>query len=144
MQTTMRSPAVYTGSPLAANLLGIAIAALVVAVLTNTPLPLLGSDRGVFIAMVILGMTMCSLGGVGRAPKMHGWTHPITLFGIAVGTLMLVLTAAVLIGQTAFLDPFAFTVGVGLPIEAARDRAAIIVLAGVMSIKWIVGLLFVR
>ncbi len=111
MQTTMRSPAVYTGSPLVANLLGIAIAALILAVLTNTPLPLLGTDRAVFIALVILGMTMCSLGDVGRAPNIHGWTHPITLFGVVVGTLMLALTAAVLTGQTAFLDPFASIFG---------------------------------
>jgi hypothetical protein len=47
-------------------------------------------------------------------------------------------------GQAAFLDPLASTLGVTLPVEAARDRAAIIVLSGAMAIKWIVGLLFVR
>jgi hypothetical protein len=120
----MRSPA-HTGSPLIANLLGVGIAALVLAALSNTSIPLLGSDRAVFIALLILGMVMCTLGGVGRAPAMYGWASPVTLCGIAVGTLILVLTAAALTGQVA-------------------DRLAIEVLAGLMAIKWTVGLVFLR
>jgi hypothetical protein len=53
-----------------ANLIGIVIAALVVAALTSTSVPLLGSQRAIFVAAVLLGVSMCSLGGVGRAPMM--------------------------------------------------------------------------
>jgi hypothetical protein len=124
MQTTMRSPA-HAGSPLIANLLGVGIAGLVLATLSNTSIPLLDSDRAVFIALIILGMVMCTLGGVGRAPAMYGWANPVTLFGIVVGTVMLVLAAAALTGQVA-------------------DRLAIEVLAGLLAIKWAVGLVFLR
>jgi hypothetical protein len=125
MQTTMRGPAAYSGSALIANLLGLAIAALIAAALTSASPPLLGSDRAILLAVVALGMTMCSVGGVGRAPMKFGWTHPVTLFGIAVGTVMLLIAAAVLIGQVA-------------------DRTALNVFAVLLAVKWAIGLTFVR
>src|SRR5690242_5586927 len=99
MQTTMRRPATSSGSRLVANLIGVVIVALVVATLTNVSVPLLGSERCTFVAVVLLGITMCSLGGVGRAPRKYGWMHPVTVFGTAVGTIMLLLAAAVMLGQ---------------------------------------------
>lgn len=125
MQTTLSKPAAYSGSPIAATLLGAATAGLLIAALTNTAIPLLGSERAIFLALVVLGMTMCSLGGMGRAPAKYGWTHPVTLFGIAVGTVMLLLTGGVVDGQIA-------------------DRVAINIFAGLFAIKWLVGLTFVR
>ena len=125
MQSTMRNPAVSSGNLLIATLLGVVIAALLVAALTSTSVPVLSSDRAIFFALVVLGLTMCSLGGVGRAPAKHGWTHPVTLFGTAVGTVMLVLAGAVLTGQVA-------------------DRFAIGVFAALFAMKWVVGLVFVR
>jgi hypothetical protein len=68
MRTTMPRPATSSGNPLIANLIGIVIVALVVATLTNTSIPLLGSEHAIFVAVVLLGVTMCALGGVGRAP----------------------------------------------------------------------------
>jgi hypothetical protein len=125
MQATMHKPATSFGSPLLANLIGIAIAALLVAALTNTPVPLLASERAIFVAVVLLGVTMCALGGVGRAPMKYGWNHPVTLFGIALGTIMLLLAAGVVLGY--------FTEQIGL-----------IVFAALYAMKWVVGLTFVR
>jgi hypothetical protein len=71
---------------------------------------------------------MCSLGGVGRAPAKFGWTHPVTLFGITVGTTLLVLAGAVLTGQLQ--DRFAIII--------------IIIFGALFAIKWAVGLAFVR
>jgi hypothetical protein len=127
MQATMQKPATSLGSPVLANLIGIVIAALVVATLTNTslPLPLLGSERAVFVAAVLLGVTMCSLGGVGRAPMKFGWMHPVTLFGIAVGTIMLLLAASVVLGQVT-------------------EQIGLMVFTALFAPKWVVGLAFVR
>jgi hypothetical protein len=101
------------------------IAALVVAAFTNTSVPLLGSERAVFVAVVLLGVIMCSLGGVGRAPMKYGWTHPVTLFGIAIGTIMLLLVAGVVLGQLT-------------------DQIGLMVFAALFAMKWAVGLAFVR
>ena len=125
MHATMQKPATSFGSPLLANVIGIAVAALLVAALTNTPVPLLGSERAIFVAVVLLGVTMCGLGGVGRAPMKYGWMHPVTLFGIGVGTIMLMLLAGVLLGQV--------TEQIGLSVFAA-----------LFAMKWLVGLAFVR
>jgi hypothetical protein len=125
MQKTMPRPATSSGSPLVANLIGIVIVALVVATLTNAPVPLLGSERATFLAVVLLGITMCALGGVGRAPRKYGWMHPVTLFGTAVGTIMLLFAAAVMLGQV-------------------NDQIGILVFTALFATKWVVGLAFVR
>ncbi|MBI3971919.1 MAG: hypothetical protein HY332_11570 [Chloroflexi bacterium] len=94
-------------SPLAANLLGVIAAMLVLAVITNTSasVPLLSSDRAAFYALVLIGMAVCTMGGIGRAQASLGWTHPITLVGIVLGTLALLLIGMVLTGRTAMLSP---------------------------------------
>jgi len=78
-----------------------------------------------FVAVVLLGVTMCALGGVGRAPMKYGWTHPVMLFGIAVGTVMLLLTAAVVLGQIT-------------------DQVALRIFAALFAMKWGLGLALVR
>jgi hypothetical protein len=125
MQATLRRPGTSFGSPLFANLIGIVIAALVVAALTNTSVPLLGSERAIFVAVVLLGISMCAVGGVGRAPMKYGWMHPVTLFGIAIGAIMLLLAAGVMLGQVA-------------------EQIGLIVFTALFAIKWVVGLAFVR
>src|SRR5579872_4052280 len=77
------------------------------------------SEHAIFFAVVLLGLTMCSLGGVGRAPWKYGWLHPVTVFGSAVGTIMLLLAAAVMLGQVT-------------------DQ--ILVFTMLFAMKWVVGL----
>jgi len=125
MQATLQKPVTGFASPLIANLVGIVIVVLLGAAVTNTPVPLLGSERAMFVAVVLLGVTMCALGGVGRAPMKYGWTHPVTLFGIAVGTVMLLLTAAVVLGQIT-------------------DQVGLRMFAALFAMKWGVGLALVR
>jgi hypothetical protein len=125
MQATLRKPHPSFGSPLLANLIGIVIAALIAAALTNTSVPLLASERAIFVAVLLLGVSMCSLGGVGRAPMKYGWMHPVTLFGIAIGTIMLLLAAGVVLGQVA-------------------DLIGLTVFGALFAMKWAVGLAFVR
>ena len=125
MQATMQKPTTSFGSPLFANVIGFVIAALIVAALTNTPVPLFGNERAIFVAVVLLGVTMCSLGGVGRAPMKYGWLHPVTLFGSAIGTVMLLLVAGVVLGQVT-------------------ERVGLSVFGALFAMKWVVGLGFVR
>ena len=105
MQTT------FTGGALAANLLGIVAALFVAALLLDIRRPLFGSDRATFIGLVVIGITMCALGGIGRSQSTLGWTDPVTLVGIVIGSLALLLVAAVLAGKAELLAPVAARVG---------------------------------
>jgi hypothetical protein len=134
----------FTGSAFAANLLGILAALMVVALLANIRLPLLGSDRAAFISLVVVGMAMCAVGGIGRAQSTLGWTDPVTLVGIVIGSLALVLIAAVLAGRADFLAPVAALVGGTSTAESSTDRAATLVLGGLIALKWAIGLLFLH
>jgi hypothetical protein len=117
------------GSGLAANVLGLLAALIILTVLFNSRLPLLGTDRAAFIGLVVVGMAMCALGGIGPAQSTLGWTDPVTLAGMALGSLALVLVAAVLSGRAGFLAPVSVLVGGSSSLESATDRAATLVLA---------------
>jgi hypothetical protein len=125
MQAVVRKPGTSFGNPLLANVLGVILAALLTAALTSTPVPLLDSDSSIFLAAVALGMTMCAFGGVGRAPAKYGWAHPVTLFGIVIGTVMLLVVAGVLPGLVA-------------------THLGLSAFAALLVLKWVVGLVFVR
>jgi hypothetical protein len=119
--------------------LGVVSAYLVYAVLANRSVPFIGSDRAAFFALVVLGMTMCAVGGIGKTAVPLGWAHPLTLFGIVMGVLALALAAAVLTGRTAFLAPLGAAVGLTAPV-VSTEQLAIVALATIMAAKWLVGL----
>jgi hypothetical protein len=51
--------------------------------------------------------------------------HPVTVFGIAVGTIILLLAAAVMLGQVT-------------------DQIGLLIFTPLFATKWVVGLAFVR
>jgi hypothetical protein len=91
-----------TSQPAANNylviMLGIVAALLVFAVLTNRPIPFISTDRGAMILLVIVGMSMCAMGGIGPTVANYGWTSPLAIVGIVLGILMLLIPGAVLVG----------------------------------------------
>lgn len=107
-------------------ILGIVAALLVFAVLTNRPVPLLNSDRAVMIALVVIGMAMCAVGGIGPAISHYGFASPIFIIGAALGILMLLIPGAVLVGAQ-------------LPLITG-EREAIIALAVLGVVKVIVNI----
>jgi hypothetical protein len=125
--------------PLIANGLGIVAVLLVAAVLTNTSVPFISGDRAAFVALAVIGMSMCALGGIGKAQAGLGWAHPLTIVGIVLGSLALLLVAAVLTGRAGFLEPVATATGGRAAAEAVTDRAALLVLAGIIALKWALG-----
>lgn len=120
--------------------LGLVAAYLVYSSLANRSLPFIGGDRAAFFALVVIGMTMCALGGIGKTPQALGWTHPLTLFGIVMGVLALALAGAVFAGRTAFLAPFGAAVGLTAP-AVTTEQLAIAALALIMAAKYLVGLI---
>jgi hypothetical protein len=109
------------------------------AALTSESVPIVGTARGALIAIAIVGMAACAVAGIGQAPII-GWTHPISMFGIVVGVLALVLTAAGLFGWDALVRPAAGLVPLGGAVAATTERLAIGLLAALIAVKWIVGI----
>jgi hypothetical protein len=131
---TTRTP----GVPIIAHVVEILVALFVVAVLTNTRVPLIGSDRAAFYALALIGIALCGAFGIGPTTTRRGWVHPITLIGIALGLVAFALVAAVVLERTSFLDPLGMALyrDVGM---VSGDRLAFIALASVMAVKVLIN-----
>jgi hypothetical protein len=80
---------------IAAALGGLAVVLMLV-FFSGAVLPVISSARAVFFILAFIGIAMCTLGGIGPAIKLYGWSNPITLLGSLLGLMALVLIAAVL------------------------------------------------
>lgn len=123
----------------AATVIGLAIALLVWAAISNQAFPVIGShDRAALWVVFGLGVTMCAIAGVGPYSKTLGWLHPMTLIGIALGVLAVVPVLLVLFGWTAPLTSVGQLFGGGVATLSA-DRTAIVVLGSLILVKWLLG-----
>lgn len=106
--------------------LGIVAALLVFAVLTNRPIPFIASERTALIVLIVIGISMCAVGGIGPTITKYGFTSPLFIVGAVLGVLMLLIPGAVL-------------VGVKLPL-IATEHEAIITLAVLGIVKILINL----
>lgn len=117
---TSASPATAS-SAFGTGALGVVLVLFILTVLFNIKLPFIKNDRVALIVLVVVGMAMCTSGGIGRSLDLYGWLHPITLIGTVLGILILAITALTL-------------AGVRLP-PITSDRAAFIAVAGTAITK---------
>ncbi len=112
-----------------ASILGVLALVVVVAVITGRKLPLINTERAGLIALLVIGMAMCTAGGIGKTINATvGWVHPINLLGYVLGALILVVAAFALLNQ---------------PILWIRgDRAAILTISVLGLIKWLNAMVF--
>jgi hypothetical protein len=92
---TISQPAVMTPSIL---LLGLLAAAVVFIGVTGKRVPLLSNVRLDIVLLVIIGMGMCTQGGIGRVAASGQWSHPLAIIGYILGGLILLITLAVFVG----------------------------------------------
>src|SRR4051794_12468589 len=92
------------GTLLVLAALGIGIAAL-----TRENVPVVGSGVGALIAVAVIGMAGCAVGGISQAP-VAGWTSPMIILGVVLGVAALVVVAAGVFGWTGVLQPVAHLV----------------------------------
>jgi len=88
-------PAVVTPSILFLALLA---AAIVFIGATGKRVPLLSNLRADIVLLVIIGMAMCTQGGIGRVAATGQWSHPLSIIGYILGGLILLITLAVFAG----------------------------------------------
>lgn len=125
MDTKLRSNP-YNQSSFLPTTLGILAALLTVSVLTqvNTQLPFINTDQGAFAVLSILGLGMCTAGGIGVTLQKRGWKSGIMLIGSLLGALALAVIGAVVFG-------------VQLPF-VSNTHEAFLALAGIGMVKVIV------
>ncbi|MBL0347980.1 hypothetical protein [Candidatus Villigracilis affinis] len=92
---TIAQPAVITPTIIGLALLA---AAIVFIGVTGKKVPLLSNIRVDIILLVIIGMTICTQGGIGRVAATGQWTHPLSIIGYILGGLILLITLAVFVG----------------------------------------------
>jgi hypothetical protein len=102
--------------------LGVLAAIVLAGSLGRFKLPLISSERGAFFALVVIGFAMCTLG---MQFERYGWAHPASIAGIILGSLALIVVAAVLFRLR-------------LPL-LTDERAATIALTAIMAAKVVVG-----
>lgn len=92
---TISQPAVITPTIL---VLAFLFAAVTFIGVTGKKVPLLSSVRVDIILLVIIGMTICTQGGIGRIAATGQWSHPLSIIGYILGGSILLITLAVFAG----------------------------------------------
>ena len=115
---TLTQPAVITPA-----IIGLAIlfAAVTFIGVTGKHVPLLSNVRADIILLVLIGMAICTQGGIGRVAATGQWTHPLSIIGYLLGGLILLITLFVFVGWKI---PF-----------VANDQQALLAIAILASLK---------
>lgn len=82
------------------TIIGLALlaAAVVFIGVTGKKVPLLSNIRLDIVLLVLIGMTMCTQGGIGRIAATGQWSHPQAIIGYLLGGLILLITLFVFVG----------------------------------------------
>jgi hypothetical protein len=92
---TISQPAVVNPSILALAVLFVAVVFIGV---TGKKIPLLSNTRVDLILLVVLGMAICTQGGIGRIAATGQWSHPQAIIGYLLGGLILLITLFTFVG----------------------------------------------
>lgn len=127
---TIAQPAVITPT-----IIGLAIlfAAITFIGVTGKKIPVLSNVRADIILLVLIGMAICTQGGIGRIAATGQWTHPLSIIGYLLGGLILLITLTVFAGWK-------------LPLIANDQQAllAIAILAGLKVVNAVTHYLLAR
>jgi len=86
-------------SPVGLNviLLALLVTAVVFIAVTGKKVPVLSNPHLAMIAVLVLGMAMCT-SGIGRVAVLQQWTHPLAILGYLLGALILVIGLGTVFG----------------------------------------------
>lgn len=79
--------------------LGILAAFLIFMALTGRKVPILSSERAILIAVVVIGLFICSQVGIGRISAIGAWSHPLSIVGYVLGAIIVLIGIAALFGR---------------------------------------------
>lgn len=72
------------------------VVAIVLATIKGVSLPLIHNTHVSLIALLVVGLTMCVLGGVGQVGPTGRWTTPIAITGSLLGIVILFMIISAL------------------------------------------------
>ena len=125
---------------LGSTVLVVAALGLAWAAITGTELPVLGSGAALLIAVGIVGLAACAVGGVGQVTSFD-LTDPKMLIGTVLGIAALAIVVAGLVGWAAPFQPLVQLVP-GQAANASAVQLSALALAIVIAAKWLIGLGF--
>lgn len=87
-------------SVISPSIIGLALlfAAVVFIGYTGKKVLLLSNPRLDIILLAVIGMAICTQGGIGRIAASGQWAHPQAILGYILGGLILLITLAVFVG----------------------------------------------
>jgi hypothetical protein len=117
------------------------IASLVIAYFaaTSNTVPVVGSVQGALIAIAVIGFAGCAIAGIGQATAL-GWTNVTIIAGSVLGVVALAVIGAGLFGWDGVVSPIAGLVPASDAIALTTERLAVVALAALIALKWVVGL----
>jgi len=65
---------------------------------TGKKVPVLSNVRVDIVLLVMIGMAMCTQGGIGRVAATGQWTHPLAIVGYLLGGSILLIATGVFVG----------------------------------------------
>jgi hypothetical protein len=104
--------------------LGAVVTVIVLSALNGMALPLIGTPRASLIALLVVGMAMCT-GGIGQVAASGRWLSPLAFAGYLLGAVILVIIVS------------AFT-GWKLPLIAS-DTQAVAAVGILIAIKFLIA-----
>lgn len=105
----------------------VAAALWVAAFLLSWPVPFITQQPWSLIGLLLIGMAICSRGGIGRVAAYGDWTHPLSIAGYILGGLILIVAGAQFLGRPVM--------------PAAGMRGTMGIIAALMVAKVVVTLL---
>jgi hypothetical protein len=133
--STLAAPPTVGAKPVLATLVGIPVAAIVLAAWSGEPVPLLDSYPAGLVAILVLGSVMCSLGMQAMTSR-YGYARA-SLVGAPLGILNLALILSGFLGWELLLGPA--TDALGGAAAVSPERAAIASVGAVMVVKWAIA-----
>ena len=119
----------------------VASIAVAIAAVGGRGLPIFGTGRGALVAVLIIGMSGCAIGGISQAIPL-GWTHPVFIVGSVLGVVALGIVGAGLFGWDAVVRPVAALAPGGTLVTATTEQLTLIAIAGMIALKFLVNVGF--
>lgn len=89
---TISEPSVISPTILILAVLAVAI---LLTALKGVKLPLLSNPKVALGILIVLGMSICAQGGIGRIAAVGNWAHPQAILGYILGTAILLVATSV-------------------------------------------------
>jgi hypothetical protein len=89
---TISEPSVISSTIL---ILAVLAGAILFVILKGVKVPLLSNPKVALGILIVLGMTICAQGGIGRIAAVGNWAHPQAILGYILGTVILLVATSI-------------------------------------------------